>query len=160
MKQKELVRLIQKIVKIEVKKYLSEIFINNTNEEIKLTEITKKVKPVIKPQKKKIKIKKKTTLYTSNPVLNEILNQTEGGIMNESEIGGVGGDITELQKKLKESQPGMKQLNTTDDATQKREIAAIKTIQDSGVKVDDIPDHVANALTRDYSKLIKHIYNK
>ena len=42
----------------------------------------------------------------------------------------------------------------------RRDVAAVDTIKKAGVSVDDVPDHVTNALTRDYSSLMKAIDNK
>ena len=42
----------------------------------------------------------------------------------------------------------------------KREVGAVQTIKKAGVKVDQVPEDVVNALTRDYSGLMKAINNK
>ena len=42
----------------------------------------------------------------------------------------------------------------------KREIAAVDTIKKAGVSVDQVPDHVTDALTRDYSAVMKAIDQK
>ena len=42
----------------------------------------------------------------------------------------------------------------------KREIAAVDTIKKAGVSDDQVPDHVTNALTKDYSKVMKAIEQK
>jgi hypothetical protein len=42
----------------------------------------------------------------------------------------------------------------------KREIAAVDSIKRAGVSVDQVPDHVTNALTRDYSAVMKAIDQK
>ena len=42
----------------------------------------------------------------------------------------------------------------------KREIAAVDSIKKAGVNVDQVPDHVQNALTRDYSAVMKAIDKK
>jgi hypothetical protein len=42
----------------------------------------------------------------------------------------------------------------------KREIAAVDSIKKAGVNVDQVPDHVQNALTRDYSAVLKAIDQK
>ena len=41
-----------------------------------------------------------------------------------------------------------------------REMAAVDTIKKAGVSVDAVPEDVQNALTRDYSGLMKAINNK
>ena len=42
----------------------------------------------------------------------------------------------------------------------KREIAAVDSIKKAGVNVDQVPDHVTDALTRDYSEVMKAIDQK
>ena len=42
----------------------------------------------------------------------------------------------------------------------RRDMAAVDTIKKAGVSVDDVPDHVTDALTRDYSDLMKAIDKK
>jgi hypothetical protein len=42
----------------------------------------------------------------------------------------------------------------------KRDIGAVQTIKNARVKVDQVPDHVTNALTRDYSSVMKAIDQK
>jgi len=42
----------------------------------------------------------------------------------------------------------------------KRNVGAVETIKKAGVTVDDVPDYVTNALTRDYSDLMKTIDKK
>ena len=42
----------------------------------------------------------------------------------------------------------------------KRELAAVDTIKKAGVTVDQVPEHVTNALTKDYSKLMKALDKK
>jgi hypothetical protein len=42
----------------------------------------------------------------------------------------------------------------------KREIAAVDSIKKAGVSVEQVPDHVTNALTKDYSKVMKAIEQK
>ena len=72
MKKNELVKIIELVVRKEVKKQMTEIFINE-DKEISLSEtISKpKPKPVVKKQPKK--------QYTKNKALNEVLNQTKFG---------------------------------------------------------------------------------
>ena len=42
----------------------------------------------------------------------------------------------------------------------KREVAAVSTIKDMGKSVDDVSEEVVDALTRDYSGLMKVINKK
>ena len=70
-----------------------------------------------------------------------------GGIYNTSKINDVLGGASGLG-------------NTAQSKEIKREIAAVDSIKRAGVSVDQVPDHVTNALTRDYSDVMKAINNK
>jgi len=139
MKSNKLVSLIKEVVKQEVKKQITDILINETN--------IPKAKPVIK--KKKVKEQK----FTDNAMLNQILNETAqqqeeyptlgGGTFDSSratELLGYGGGL------------GNKEI--------KREVAAASTLQSAGMTPDTAPEHLTNALTRDYSGLMKAIDKK
>ncbi len=138
MKQGKLVSLIKEVVKQEVKKQITDILINETN--------IPKTKPVVK---KKVKEQK----FTDNPMLNQILNETAqqqeeyptlgGGTFDSSratELLGYGGGL------------GNKEV--------KREVAAASTLQSAGMTPETAPEHLTNALTRDYSGLMKAIDKK
>ena len=138
MKQGKLVSLIKEVVKQEVKKQVTDILINETN--------IPKTKPVVK---KKVKEQK----FTDNAMLNQILNETAqqqeeyptlgGGTFDSSratELLGYGGGL------------GNKEV--------KREVAAASTLQSAGMNPEAAPEHLKNALTRDYSDLIKAIDKK
>ena len=138
MKSNKLVSLIKEVVKQEVKKQITDILINETN--------IPKAKPVVK---KKVKEQK----FTDNPMLNQILNETAqqqeeyptlgGGTFDSSratELLGYGGGL------------GNKEV--------KREVAAASTMKSAGMNPEAAPEHLKNALTRDYSDLIKAIDKK
>ena len=139
MKQGKLVSLIKEVVKQEVKKQVTDILINETN--------IPKTKPVLK--RKKVEEKN----YTDNPTLNKILNETAqqqeeyptlgGGTFDSSratELLGYGGGL------------GNKEV--------KREVAAASTLQSAGMNPETAPEHLKNALTRDYTDLVKAIDKK
>ena len=139
MKASKLVSLIKEVVKQEVKKQVTDILINETN--------IPKTKPVVK--RKKVEEKN----YTDNPTLNKILNETAqqqeeyptlgGGTFDSSratELLGYGGGL------------GNKEV--------KREVAAASTLQSAGMNPDTAPEHLKNALTRDYTDLVKAIDKK
>ena len=67
MKKNELVKIIELVVRKEIKKQLSEIFINE-QKEVKLSDAISKPKPkkVVKPKKQ----------YSKDKMLNEVLNNT------------------------------------------------------------------------------------
>ena len=139
MKSNKLVSLIKEVVKQEVKKQITDILINETN--------IPKTKPVVK--KKKVTEQK----FTDNVMLNQILNETAqqqeeyptlgGGTFDSSratELLGYGGGL------------GNKEI--------KREVAAASTMKSAGMNPEAAPEHLKNALTRDYSDLIKAIDKK
>ena len=155
MKKQELIKIIELVVRKEVKKQMNEIFIKD-NDSSSLTEL------VSAPIQKKVQKPKKEVNYTSNEALNKVLNETVGGVpQGESgEYPTMGGGIYDSSKindiLVKESGYG----NPESVKEKKREIAAVDTIKKAGVSVDQVPDHVTNALTKDYSKVMKAIDQK
>ena len=138
MKSNKLVSLIKEVVKQEVKKQITDILINETN--------IPKTKPVVK--KKKVKEQK----FTDNPTLNKILNETA----QQEEYPTLGGgtfDSSRMTEMLGYgSGLGNKEV--------KREVAAASTLQSAGMTPETAPEHLTNALTRDYSGLMKAINDK
>ena len=154
MKKQELIKIIELVVRKEVKKQMNEIFIKD-NDSSSLTELvsTPTPKPVQKP--------KEEVKYTSNEALNKVLNETVGGVpQGEGGYETMGGGIYDSSKindiLVKESGYG----NPESVKEKKREIAAVDTIKKAGVSVDQVPDHVQNALTKDYSAVLKAIDQK
>ena len=139
MKSNKLVSLIKEVVKQEVKKQITDILINETN--------IPKVKPVVK--KKKVKEQK----FTDNPTLNKILNETAQQKEEYPTLGGGTFDSSRMTEMLGYgSGLGNKEV--------KREVAAASTLQSAGMTPDAAPEHLTNALTRDYSDLMKAIDKK
>ena len=138
MKQGKLVSLIKEVVKQEVKKQITDILINETN--------IPKTKPVVK---KKVKEQK----FTDNPMLNQILNETAQQQEEYPTLGGGTFDTSRMTEMLGYGGGlGNKEV--------KREVAAASTIQSAGMNPDAAPEHLTNALTRDYSDLMKAIDKK
>jgi len=138
MKQGKFVSLIKEVVKQEVKKQITDILINETN--------IPKTKPVVK---KKVKEQK----FTDNPMLNQILNETAQQQEEYPTLGGGTFDSSRMTEMLGYgSGLGNKEV--------KREVAAASTIQSAGMNPDAAPEHLTNALTRDYSDLMKAIDKK
>ena len=139
MKSNKLVSLIKEVVKQEVKKQITDILINETN--------IPKAKPVIK--KKKVKEQK----FTDNAMLNQILNETAQQQEEYPTLGGGTFDTSRMTEMLGYgSGLGNKEV--------KREVAAASTLQSAGMNPDSAPEHLTNALTRDYSGLMKAIDKK
>jgi hypothetical protein len=152
MKKNDLIKIIELVVRKEVKKQMTEIFINE-EKEIKLSETISKPKP--KVVKKKTKKK-----YSKNPALNEVLNNTNplGSSGQTEEYPSLGGGV--LGSDNMAEVLGYGDLGKGQNKEQAREMAAVDTIKKAGVNVDQVPEDVQNALTRDYSGLMKAISKK
>ena len=138
MKSNKLVSLIKEVVKQEVKKQVTNILINETN--------IPKTKPVVK---KKVKEQK----FTDNPMLNQILNETAQQQEEYPTLGGGTFDSSRMTEMLGYGGGlGNKEV--------KREVAAASTMKSAGMNPEAAPEHLKNALTRDYSDLIKAIDKK
>ena len=138
MKQGKLVSLIKEVVKQEVKKQVTDILINETN--------IPKTKPVVK--RKKVEEKN----YTDNPTLNKILNETAQQQEEYPTLGGGTFDSSRATELLGYGSLGNDEV--------KREVAAASTLQSAGMNPDTAPEHLKNALTRDYTDLVKAIDKK
>jgi len=152
MKKNDLIKIIELVVRKEVKKQMTEIFINE-EKEISLSETISKPKP--KVVKKKTKKK-----YSKNPALNEVLNNTNplGSSGQTEEYPSLGGGV--LGSDNMAEVLGYGDLGKGQNKETAREMAAVDTIKKQGVSVDAVPEGVQNALTRDYSGLMKAISKK
>jgi hypothetical protein len=151
MNKNKLKNIIELVVRKEVKKQLSEIFINE-KEEIKLSETISKPKP-------KRVIKKTKKQYSKNSALNEVLNNTKPlGTSEVDEYPTLGGGV--LGSDNMAEVLGYGDLGMGGNKEKAREMAAVDTIKKAGVSVDQVPEGVQNALTRDYSGLMKAINKK
>ena len=152
MDKNKLRNIIELVVRKEVKKQLSEIFINE-EKEISLSETisTPKPKKVINKPKKQ---------YSKNPVLNEVLNNTKplGTPQEVEEYPTLGGGV--LGSDNMAEVLGYGDLGRGQNKERAREMGAVDTIKKAGVSVDQVPEEVQNALTRDYSGLMKAINKK
>ena len=171
MKKSELIKIIETVVRKEVKKQMNEIFIKEENSS-SLTELVSKPlteKEFKEPIRKKQVKPKKKVYYTSNESLNKVLNETAGGVPQGDgtpvtgyedypTLSGEVFDSNKINDVLVGSPPGV----VTSEAVKqkKRDIGAVQTIKNARVNVDQVPDHVQNALTRDYSAVMKAIDQK
>ena len=152
MKKNDLIKIIELVVRKEIKKQLTEIFIND-KEEIKLAEV------VSKPTPKRVIKKKPKKQYSKNKALNEVLNNTKPlGASMEDEYPTLGGGV--LGSDNMAEVLGYGDLGRGQNKERAREMAAVDTIKKAGVSVDAVPEGVQNALTRDYSGLMKAINKK
>jgi len=151
MKKDELIKIIELVVLKEVKKQMTEIFIND-KEEIKLAEVVSKPKSKVKQKPKK--------QYSKDKTLNEVLNNTRplGSTGQSDEYPSLGGGV--LGSDNMADVLGYGDLGKGQNKERAREMAAVDTIKKQGVSVDAVPEDVQNALTRDYSGLMKAINKK
>ena len=151
MNKDKLRNIIELVVRKEVKKQLSEIFINE-EKEINLAETISKPKP------KKV-INKPKKQYTKNQALNEVLNNTKPlGSQEQEDYPTLGGGV--LGSDNMAEVLGYGDLGMGSNKERAREVGAVETIKKQGVNVDAVPEDVVNALTRDYSGLMKAMDNK
>ena len=174
MKKQELLKIIETVVRKEVKKQMNEIFIKEENSS-QLSELVSKPlteKEVKEPIRKQYKTKpKKEVNYTSNKALNKVLNETVGGVpqgeAGASQVGGyedyptLSGEVFDSSK-INDVLAGSTAGAPTSEVVKqkKRDIGAVQTIKNARVNVDQVPDHVQNALTKDYSAVMKAIDKK
>ena len=151
MKKNDLIKIIELVVRKEVKKQMTEIFIND-KEEIKLAEVVSKPKSKVKQKPKK--------QYSKDKTLNEVLNNTRplGSTGQSDEYPSLGGGV--LGSDNMADVLGYGDLGKGQNKERAREMAAVDTIKKQGVSVDAVPEDVQNALTRDYSGLMKAINKK
>ena len=140
MTKKDLVKIIREVVKREVQKEVKKIFI-----EEQVSKPVIKNKPVVEHSKDEVK-------YTKNESLNKVLNETVGLTKSESQtdeyptLGGGAFDTARMTELLGYGKPEEVQ----------RDMVAADTLRKAGKSVNDVPEHITNALTRDYSDLMKH----
>lgn len=145
MTKKELVKIIQEVVKREVQKEVKKIFIKEQVSE----EPTIEMKSIVEEPKEQIK-------YTKNESLNKVLNETVGLSKSQSQteayptLGGGAFDTNRMTELLGYGKPEEVQ----------RDMVAADSLRKAGKSVNDVPEHVTNALTRDYSDLMKAIDKK
>ena len=153
MTKKELLKIIQEVVRREVKKQVNEIFIKEENSTLLAELVSKPLteKEFKEPIRKKHVKSKKEVHYTVNETLNKVLNETVGLSKKGNQfeeyptLGGKTFDSSRMTELL-----GYGKLDEI-----KRDMVAADTLQKAGKSVDDVPEHVTNALTRDYSDLMK-----
>jgi len=119
---------------------------------IKLAEVVSKPKSKVKQKPKK--------QYSKDKTLNEVLNNTRplGSTGQSDEYPSLGGGV--LGSDNMADVLGYGDLGKGQNKERAREMAAVDTIKKQGVSVDAVPEDVQNALTRDYSGLMKAINKK
>ena len=150
MTKKDLVKVIQEVVRREVKKEVKKIFIKEQT-------TSKDSAPVLADiVEQEISQPKKEIQYTKNKSLNDVLNETVGLSKKQSEfeeyptLGGGTFDSSRVAELIGYGQ--------TEEV--KRDMVAIDSLKKAGKSVDDVPEAVTAALTRDYSDLMKAMNKK
>ena len=143
MTKQQLQKIIQEAVRKEVKKQMNEIFIKEETSS-KLIDIA----PEVSEPKEEIQ-------YTKNTSLNKVLNETVGLSKSKKEFEEYPtlGDGTFDRSRMTEL------LGYGKSEEVKRNMVAVDTLQKAGKSVNDVPEHITKALTKDYSKLMK-VMNK
>ena len=149
MKKNDLIKIIELVVRKEVKKQMNEIFIKENKSS--LNSLTPK-------PKKKVVQKKEPVQYTENKLLNDVLNETVGLSKGDSEMDEyptMGGGVFDSSRATELLGYGDSMMMGGDKETQ-RKVAAVQTMKQAGVTSEQVPESLVNALTRDYSDLMKH----
>jgi len=146
MTKKDLVKIIQEAVRREVKKEVKKIFIEEQPGKLISTKEVIET-PQVNP--------KKEVTYTKNESLNKVLNETVG--LKESkkneEYATLGGGVFDTNRMTELMGYGKPE-------EVKRDMVAADTLRKAGKSVGDVPEAVTNALTRDYSDLMKAMNKK
>ena len=143
MTKQQLQKIIQEAVRKEVKKQMNEIFIKEETSSKLIDIVTEVSEP------------KEEIQYTKNKSLNKVLNETVGLSKSQKEFEEYPtlGDGTFDRSKMTEL------LGYGKSEEVKRNMVAVDTLQKAGKSVNDVPEHITKALTKDYSKLMK-VMNK
>lgn len=167
MKLNELKQIIRTTIKTEVRKAIREEL---TDIMLGKEEKKSSLKSMVKPKKRVVRQQTNEVQYTDNQQLNEILNKTVG--FNGGGGAGLEEDDTTIALDSSVAQSGdlrgrFSQLMGVDGAfenrqptPQGRESNLVQTAAAMGRSADQVPDDVANALTRDYRDVMKAIDKK
>ena len=145
MTKKDLVKIIREVVRREVQKEVKKIFIKEETSP-KLQNIVSEIEqPSTVPQ----------TNYTKKESLNKVLNETVALSKKQPTeeyptLGGKTFDTNSMTELLGYGKP----------EEVKRDMVAVDTMQKMGVTSEQVPESLTNALTRDYSGLMKAIEKK
>ena len=147
MKKSELIKIIELVVRKEVKKQVNEILIK---------ENSIKSKPVIKSKPKPKRVQRQ---YTDNLELNKVLNETVGlndKSQEDEEWPTMGGGTFDSSRATELLGYGESIAAQGGNKEMRRNMAVAQTLKEKNVSVKDVPESLVNALSRDYSDLMKH----
>ena len=150
-KKSKLVQMLREIIKREVQKEVKKIFINEGYQTPKAQNNSNYV-PEVLP---KPKSQREQVSYVKDPMLNKVLNETAQ--QNEMEeyptMGGGTFDTSRMAEMMGYgSQFGNPEM--------KRQSIGVTTAQAAGVNPESVPESVMNALTKDYSGVMKALDKK
>ena len=146
MTKKDLVKIIREVVKREVQKEVQKIFIKE--------ESSKKLSDMVSEVTTEVSEPIEEKHYTKNQALNKVLNETVAlSKSQKEEYPSVGGGVFDTNRMSE-----LMGYGKTDDV--KRDMVAADTLKKAGKSVNDVPEAVTNALTRDYSDLMKALDKK
>ena len=142
MKKSKLRMILRKIVREEVAMAIKEV----------ITELKKPTQQVSQPTQPKPKnkiVEKKS--YSKNSVLNDVLNETAvNSDWKSITSNGAGKALNSISTTLSDSYGEM----------MGQDINVNQMAADEGINPEEVPDHVSDALTRDYSELMGAINKK
>ena len=146
MTKKGLVKIIREVVRREVQKEVQKIFIKEESSPTLKEIIPEVVNPVSSP--------KKEVKYSNNSTINNILNETRALSKSQKDeyptMSGGAFDTSKMTELMGYGKPEEVQ----------RDMVAVDTFKRAGVSSEQVPEHVTNALTRDYSSLMKALDKK
>jgi|TARA_R110000851_G_scaffold314462_1_gene476529 hypothetical protein len=146
MTKKGLVKIIREVVRREVQKEVKKIFIKEeaspTLESMVSETLTSKKKPKVEKH------------FTKDETINNILNETAGLSKSQRDeyptMSGGAFDTNRMSELMGYGKP----------EEVKRDMVAVDSFKKAGVSSEQVPEHVTNALTRDYSGLMKALDKK
>ena len=145
MTKKQLMKIITEVVRKEVKKEVQKIFIKEESSNKLLADII----PEVSEPKEQVQ-------YTKNKSLNDVLNETVG----LTKSGKSNGEYPTLSGGAFDSSRISELMGYGKSEDVKRDMVAVDTIKKAGKTVNQVPEYITNALTRDYSSLMNAMNKK
>ena len=144
MKKKQFMKIITEVVRREVKKEVQKILIKEETSH-QLADVI----PEVSEPKQKVE-------YTKNKSLNDVLNETVG----LTKSGKSNGEYPTLSGGAFDSSRISELMGYGKSEDVKRDMVAVDTIKKAGKTVNQVPEYITNALTRDYSSLMNAMNKK
>ena len=152
---KALETLIRKVVREEIKKGVTEAIQEAMNPKTDHKKVMKQGMKNVQP------VHEKKQFVKDNPMLNDILNETAMSLGNtqettEQELSFTSKNAQGFNRSNLASMMGYEEFTPEGQ----RQSVAQQTAQSMGMSMDDLPDAVSKALTKDYSGLMKKLDEK